>query len=281
MLSREQPDLVSITTRADLHAEATIAAAAAGARGILCEKAMATSLRDADAMIDACAQTGCRLLVNHTRRWHPTYEKAAALIRDGEIGTLRCVIGTCPPPLIHNGTHLFDLMRAFGGDVAWVTGELAAGATATDDVAGRAMLRFHGGAAGFVDLDSSIGLAIECQGTTGRLFIDSADEGLTLWTYQGATSTGSGAWYQGEPCRTREIRHVTGNPDGAATRRGTLVAAIEEMIECIEDATLSRSSGEDGRAALELALAVYASHRSGGSRIRLPMADRDMVVWSR
>ena len=280
MIERERPDLVSITTRADLHAEATIAAAGAGVLGILCEKAMATSLSDADAMIDACERAGCRLVVNHTRRWHPTYERAAALIGGGAIGTVRCVTGACPPPLVHNGTHLFDLMRAFGGNVAWLTGELQGSGSEAEDLPGRAMLGFENGAVGFVDLNSGVGLAIECQGTTGRVFIDPADDGFTLWSYREAAPTGPGAWYQGKPCRTREIRHVTGPPSGGRSR-GTLVAAIEDMIDWIETGVPSRSGGDDGRAALELALAVYASHRAGGARVTLPLSDRRLVVRSR
>jgi predicted dehydrogenase len=281
MLSRERPDLVSVATRADLHAEATIAAAGAGARGIVCEKAMAASLRDADAMIDACRRAGCRLLINHTRRWHPTYERAAALVRGGGIGAVRCVVGACPPPLIHNGTHLFDVMRMFGGDAIWVTGEICAPATGAHDAPGRAMLHFQSGAVGFVDLDSRAGLAVEVQGTMGRVFIDPASDGFTLWTYRDAPAPAGGAWYQGAPCRDRELQHVSGQPETAARDRGTLVAAIEELMAWIETGSPSRSSGEDGRAALELALGVYASHRAGGARITLPLADRDLAVPSR
>jgi len=140
MLARERLDLVSVTTRADRHAEVTIAAAA-GVRGVLCEKAMATSLREADAMLDACRRSRTRLIINHTRRWHPTYGRTLDAVRGGAIGDLRCIMGTCPGPLIHNGTHLFDLMRLFGGDVAWISGEVRS--RSAQDAPGRAMLRFH------------------------------------------------------------------------------------------------------------------------------------------
>jgi predicted dehydrogenase len=275
MLDRERPDLVSVTTRAPLRAEITLAAAAAGAKGIMCEKAMATSLREADSMIDACAVAGAVLLVNHTRRWHPTYEAARRAAQEGAIGELRCIVGTCPGPLIHNGTHLFDLFRWFGGDVAAVSGEVHV-RTGQDDP-GRAMLRFASGAAGFVDLDGSGGLAVELQGTAGRLFVDAAEEGFTLWEYRETRRAASGAaWYQGSPCRTRDVSHMTPDPG-----RPTLVAALEEMIAAIEGTGDSRSSGRDGRAALELALAVYESHRCGGVAVMLPLADRDLTVLSR
>ncbi len=279
MLGRERPDLVSVTTRTPLHAEVTMAAAAAGVKGVLCEKAMATSLREADAMIETCRRAGTRLMINHTRRWHPTYERALGTVRSGSIGALRAVAGICPGPLVHNGTHLFDLMRLFGGDVVWVTGQVQEGAG--EDRPGRAMLQFAGGAVGFVDLDSALGLGIELQGTTGRLFIDPAEEGFTIWEYRSPPrAPGERPWYQGGLCKQRHTRYLASREEGA-TVKGTLVSAIEELITCIEDGGESRSGGGDGRAALELALAVYQSHARGGARVALPLEDRELAVHSR
>lgn len=275
MLTRERPDLVSVTTRASRHAEVTIAAAAAGVKGVLCEKAMATSLHEADAMIEACRRAGTKLIINHTRRWHPTYTMAMRLLQDGAIGALRCIIGICPGPLIHNGTHLFDLMRYFGGGVAWVSGEIHP--DAVEDVPGSAMLLFQIGAVGFVDLDSGLGFGIELQGEAGRILIDAAEEGLTIWQYQAPTSRPADrAWYQGGPCTERTARQISG--EGA---KGTLISAVEELIASIEGDRDGRSSGQDGRAALELALAVYQSHARGGERIALPLQDRALTVQSR
>jgi len=62
---------------------------------------------------------------------------------------------------------------------------------------------------------------------------------------------------------------------------GTLVAAIVELITCVEEDHEGRSSGQDGRAALELALAVYQSHAHGGMRVTLPLQDRALTVPSR
>jgi predicted dehydrogenase len=143
------------------------------------------------------------------------------------------------------------------------------------------MLGFAGGAVGLIDLDSTVGMAVELQGTTGRLFIDPAEDGLTVWEYRDPPPPeGQRAWYQGRPCRERLTRHV---PGGGG--RGTLVAAVEELIGCIEagpeGATRNRSSGEDGRAALEIGLAVYASHQQGGARVSLPLSSRDLTVASR
>lgn len=275
MLTRERPDLVSVTTRTPQHGEVTMAAAAAGVKGVLCEKAMATSLHEADAMIEACRRSGTKLMINHTRRWHPTYLTAARLLEEGAIGTLRCIVGICPAPLIHNGTHLFDLMRSFGGGVAWISGEIHP--DAFQDVPGTAMLLFRSGAVGFVDLDSSLGFGIELQGEAGRIVIDAAADGLTMWQYRSPAPPPSGrAWYQGDPCKERTVRQIAGE-----RTRGTLIAALDELIACIEHDGECTSSGQDGRAALELALAVHQSHARGGERMILPLQDRTFAVQSR
>ena len=53
ILREESLDFVSICTWAQTHAEITVKAAENGVKGILCEKPMATSLGEADAMIEA------------------------------------------------------------------------------------------------------------------------------------------------------------------------------------------------------------------------------------
>lgn len=65
MLDKERPEIVSICTWPPLHAEMTIAAAEAGVKAIICEKPMAISLGEADAMSVACERAGTVLLVSH------------------------------------------------------------------------------------------------------------------------------------------------------------------------------------------------------------------------
>jgi myo-inositol 2-dehydrogenase/D-chiro-inositol 1-dehydrogenase len=83
-------DAVLIATPEFLHAEQVMAAAAAG-KHVLCEKPMARSLGEADAMLDACKRASVCLMIGHSRRFTKRYmEIHQALIR-GEIGTVRVV----------------------------------------------------------------------------------------------------------------------------------------------------------------------------------------------
>ena len=58
MLEREQPDVVTIATPDNRHADLVVDSANAGAKGIFCEKPLATNLNDADRMIEVCEENG-------------------------------------------------------------------------------------------------------------------------------------------------------------------------------------------------------------------------------
>ena len=88
LLADPELDAVIIATPDKLHAEQTLAAAAAG-KHVLVEKPMATSVADAQAMVQACAQADVKLGVAYHLRWHSGHRKMADLIRAGNLGQLR------------------------------------------------------------------------------------------------------------------------------------------------------------------------------------------------
>lgn len=90
LLARADVDLIDICTPEFLHAEQTVAAAAAG-KHVLCEKPMAASVAEADAMLDACRRAGVRLMIAHSRRFTPRYQRIRAAIDRGDIGEVRFV----------------------------------------------------------------------------------------------------------------------------------------------------------------------------------------------
>jgi predicted dehydrogenase len=73
-----------------MHAEYTIRAAKAG-KHVLCEKPMATSVADCEAMIAACKAANVKLMIAYRCHYDPTHLKAIKLIRDGEIGQVQAI----------------------------------------------------------------------------------------------------------------------------------------------------------------------------------------------
>jgi len=78
-------DAVIITTPEFLHAEQTVAAAQAG-KHVLCEKPMAATLDEADAMIAATTSAGVRFMVGHSRRFTARYMTVRKLLDSGAVG---------------------------------------------------------------------------------------------------------------------------------------------------------------------------------------------------
>ncbi|MGY4688602.1 Gfo/Idh/MocA family protein [Salibacterium sp. K-3] len=87
LLQKENIDIVSVCLPNDLHAPVSIAALEAGAH-VLCEKPMATSSEEAQAMIDAAEQSGKTLMIAHNQRFVSSHQKAHRLIHSGEVGKI-------------------------------------------------------------------------------------------------------------------------------------------------------------------------------------------------
>jgi len=90
VLERADVDGVVIATPHTTHLGLVRAAAAAG-KHILLEKPMALDVAECDAMIEACAAAGVRLMVAHITRFLPATAVAKRVIADGAIGDLRMI----------------------------------------------------------------------------------------------------------------------------------------------------------------------------------------------
>ena len=87
---RSDVDAVVVITPSFLHAEVTIAALNRGLP-VLCEKPMATTVEDANRMIDASRRSGKLLYIGFQKRLVPTTAKMHELATAGEIGPIEFV----------------------------------------------------------------------------------------------------------------------------------------------------------------------------------------------
>jgi len=61
---------------------------------------------------------------------------------------------------------------------------------------------------------------------------------------------------------------------------GTGITIVQDLVNAIETGQPPRCSGKDGLAALEVAMALRESHRGGGVKVTLPLADRSLCMLS-
>ena len=124
LLANPEIDAVSICAANYAHADLTIKALKAG-KHVLCEKPMATTPEDCDAMLKAQKDTGKRLMIDQNQRFAMAHQKAKELIDSGYIGrvvTFRTTFGHGGPETWAikpgNDTWFFDKKKAAMGAMA-------------------------------------------------------------------------------------------------------------------------------------------------------------------
>jgi phthalate 4,5-cis-dihydrodiol dehydrogenase len=88
----QDPDVeaVWIATPNRFHAPHTVLAANHG-KHVVVEKPMATSLQEAEQMVEAAAKNGTKLLAGHTQAYSPPVRAMRRILTSGELGKLRAV----------------------------------------------------------------------------------------------------------------------------------------------------------------------------------------------
>ena len=259
MLEREEPDIVSICSWHGQHAEMTIAAAARQPKLILCEKPMATSLGEADAMLTACQRNNVRLAIGHMRRFYRGWEEARRLVSEGAIGTPRKVWSLVHDGLLNWGTHTIDGLRFVLGDPAteWVLGAVERKTDRYErglriEDAGLGLIALAGGAVVSLldDLTPYGSINFQITGSEGILDVDEDNVKLLNGT--------TGGW------RPIEFDHV----DPFVEQARGIVDWLDGKVEDF------RGEGAKGRATLEILMAIYESVRTHGV-VRMPLKTRD------
>lgn len=169
MLRTARPDAVVVATTADSHFALVVAAAKCGARYILCEKPMATSLAETDAMREACERAGALLAVNHQMQFMPHYVRVKALIGSDELGPLVSVlVAGSNFGLAMNASHYFEMFRYIsGGGVrsvrAWLEKDRLSNPRGSqfEDSSGRLLVRGTDDTAMYVDFSAGAGYGLQ------------------------------------------------------------------------------------------------------------------------
>ena len=297
MLEKEHPQIVSVAPRwLDCHRDMVLACAEFGCHVFL-EKPMCQTLEQADEMIAALEKKNLKLAIAHQTRYSPTLVHARQLIAEGGLGDLIELRGRGKEDrrgggedLMVLGTHIMDLMRLFAGEPQWcfarvrengkpVTknqvrdGAEGIGLLAGDEI--HAMYRFSETTMGYFSTHPA------GHGAAERF-------GLTIYGTKGILTTTTGAlpevWFVEDPSwqpgrsKARWKQITSAGIDQPETQTdvgqafGNRLIALD-LIRAIETNTQPKGSIYDGRAALEMILAVYESHRLNAPVV-LPLENR-------
>lgn len=272
LLETEKLDLVSVVTNGPSHAPITIAAARRNVRYVMCEKPMATSVKDAREMIEVAHEHGTRLAVAHARRWVKSYRALRDLISGGVIGDPAHFSFICGGGLFAgNGSHTMDLARMLSGSEpvsvsAFIdrTGTPNPRGSHFRDPGAVAIYRFANGMRLVIDMFEDLGVVLPTQivGGIGYVTIDEASGSWKVMARKGADRNESLAQYW--------LPLVDVPFEAAALDMVEML--IDGISELIGDGPLS-CRGEDGLASLEMVLGAHVSDLEGNRPVSLPLAE--------
>jgi predicted dehydrogenase len=286
LLDREHPDAVIIATPEPNHCEPVVAAAEHGCQVFL-EKPMATSLTDADMMIQVCKDAQVKLMIGYILRFEVSYSMIKTAVEDRTIGKFlsayarriasiseaRRLSGRVSP-ISYIGVHDIDQMlwyhpvpvksvyaRALRGrvwdemgtyDSAWIMIEFEDGALGVQEVGWClpeewAKWQSPSSWGGFGDVRMNV------VGTDGILNLDFTPMDLYACDHEG--------WKMPD---TRHWPSMNGRLVGAAKLE------VEHFFDCVIKDKKPIVTGEDGRQSLEIMLAAEKSIAED-KKISLPL----------
>jgi predicted dehydrogenase len=276
LFAEHRPDLVTVATTSPAHESVVVAASQAGVSRVLCEKPIATSLRAARAIEEACHRHGTRLVVNHPRRLVAAYLAVREAIAADRFGDLRFMRVTCGAAGLANvGSHAFDLMRWFLGAPQTAIGRLEANTppnprgAAFHDPGGHGTFWFADDRRATFDFcnDFSTSFVAEFGCRYGSITVDERNGAIHAFARTDAGRTQSLHLYQ-TPTAPVPL------PFGAPIDIVQLTAAM--IDNALSDAPPA-CTGEDGIAALEMVAAVHLSHRANAP-VAFPVPDDEGCI---
>ena len=295
MLKEEQPDIVSVCPRwTDCHLEMVLACIEVGAH-VYCEKPMTWNLEEGDEIVSMADAADKKVAVAHQAVYLPRVQALKKSLQEGRIGAVEAIYAHGKQDrrgggedMIVLGTHLFNMMRFYVGDVAWMSSHVTAeGREITPDdvreagepvgpLAGdcvNSYFAFKSGVAGFFDsrkYESGGGMryGMEIVGSEGRIALRGGSGG-DLMIYPHLVFMPSETGQQWVP-----LEEVPDEP----LQTGNQLAIID-LIAAAEEGREPISSARDAVAALEMILGAYESQIKG-ARVSMPMPRRHpLLTW--
>jgi len=253
LLHEQQPQIVSICTVNKTHADIlSILLKTAGIKGIIVEKPLALDVKQAYQLVQLAKEKEIPVIVNYNRRYAKGHQKIKQQIENGEIGRIQKISGYYTKGILHNGTHWIDLARWLVGEIESVQGFCTEQEIKSDPPID-AYFKFKNGASAFLqnlDADAYSVFEMDILGTEGRIRITYSGHRIEFFNVD------ESPYYDGYQILQKQHQF-----DDSVSN--VILYVVEDLISCIENGVVPRSSGDDGLAVLQIADALIQSARVG------------------
>jgi predicted dehydrogenase len=283
LLARADIDAVAITTPSGLHAQQAMAALGRD-KHVLIEKPVALTVADAEAVIDEGRRRGLTVATISQRRFEPAMLGLRAAVTAGAFGTISLILteGIYHRPqayydsaawrgtialdggvLMNQAIHMIDLVRWLGGPVRSVSGQIA---TRTHEMEAEdtatVSLRFASGALGAIVATTSatpeFPPELRVYGDAGHARV--VGETATEWDVPGIEPPAT----QAAPAETAPAEAAPAPPSATwGTTATGYMRQYADFIAAVQTGRQPAVTGVDGRNAVEIVTAAYASSATG------------------
>ena len=283
MLASGEVDVVSICTPSGLHSEMTVAAAESAVH-VLCEKPMAITVPQMDAMMEAVESAGVKLEVIFQRRTYQITQVVREAVQSGILGQMTlgdAYLKYYRSPayyqsadwratwaldgggaLMNQGVHGIDVLAWIMGDVesVYAKAEAKVRDIEVEDTC-VALLTFRNGAFGVIEGTTSSNpgekTAFHLHGEKGTIIFD--DQGIQKW----AVSEDKSVVAKNDPekCISRQASSATSDP--TAIGRAGHQAQVDDLCLAIAEDREPMITSASARKSVELILAIYESAQTG------------------
>jgi D-apiose dehydrogenase len=280
LIREQQPDAIDVITDVDTHSR-FVHLAAAHRIPVICQKPMAPTLAEAEAMVRTCAEAGVPLIIHENFRWQTPLRQIKQMLDSGVIGKpfRGRVQFACSFPVFDNqpflkeldqfimtdiGSHIFDVARFLFGDAQRITCQTRRvnPEIKGEDVATALLL--HGEVTCICDMSYASRLERErfpetfvlIEGDRGSLEL-----GPDYWI---RLTTGDGTHAKRYP----PPRYAWADPAYDLVH-ASIVPCNADMLQSLRGGQPAETRGEDNLKTVQLVFAAYESARTGQT-VQLP-----------
>jgi predicted dehydrogenase len=268
---KTNPDIALITGPASLHIETALSFARQGVH-LFVEKPLSNDLRGVDELLETCHRRNLVLMVGYNLRFFRPLQVMRQALIEGRIGRplmIQSEVGQYLPEWRPDTDYRQSVSarRDLGGGAVlelsheldyarWLLGEVKSVSAQTDHVSdldidvedvANIILQFNSGAQGSIHLD------MIRRPATRTCRIDGA-KGTLTW---------DGITHQTQLFSSQTNSWIDLHPATRIDPNDTYVAELRHFVECVGNNSSPLVGGEDGRRALQIALAAKQSSSEG------------------
>jgi predicted dehydrogenase len=266
LLEKEKPDAVTIAVPTIKHEKVVTDALEAGAH-VLVEKPISATIEEGQRLIKKAEAEKKQLMVGHIVRFNPATQLLKEKLQAGELGRIYQIVSRRVGPfparirdvgvIVDLAPHDLDLMRFITGkDPVRVFAETEKRIHTDHEDLLTGMLRFPDGIVGILEINWLTPTKVRetlVLGERGMFRVDDLTQ--DLYYFENAHANDE-LW--------RDLRVIKGVSEGqmvrfAVQRQEPLKLELEAFLDALESGDDVPVSGEDGLAALKLALALVES----------------------